>query len=53
VYLIIAGLLGLTWLGLCIGGFTCNDDQLWARKMFLFSLVIVTGLCIAIPFSVI
>jgi protoheme IX farnesyltransferase len=53
LYLTVAALLGLAWLFLCIKGFKCNNDRLWARKMFVFSLVVVMGLCIVIPFSII
>jgi len=51
-YLITTLLLGLSWLILCIKGFRCENDTRWARKMFIFSLVVVMGLCIAIAFSV-
>jgi protoheme IX farnesyltransferase len=51
-YLIVATLLGLTWAGLCIKGLKCDNDTLWARQMFLFSLIIITGISIVIPFSV-
>jgi protoheme IX farnesyltransferase len=52
-YLFVTGLLGMAWLGFCIKGFKCTNDTLWARQMFIFSLVIVMALCITIPFSVI
>lgn len=52
-YLIIAFFLGLIWLLLCIQGFKVDNDKLWARKMFIFSLVIITTLSCVIPFSVI
>jgi protoheme IX farnesyltransferase len=51
MYLIATVLLGTAWLWLCIKGFHCHNDQIWARKMFLFSLVIVTTLCFVIPLS--
>jgi len=51
-YLIVVVLLGITWLVLCIKGFKCKNDQRWARQMFIFSLVIVTALCVVIPFSI-
>lgn len=51
-YLTVTGLFGMIWLWLCIKGFTSGDNTLWARKMFLFSLVIVMGLCIMIPLDV-
>lgn len=48
VYLVIALLLGLGWLGLGLQGFKVADDSRWARKMFLFSLVVLTILCVII-----
>lgn len=51
-YLIVTGLLGFAWLGFATTGFTSTNDTLWARKMFLFSLVIVMGLSIMIPLDV-
>lgn len=50
-YLIVVALLGLAWVGLCIKGFKCDNDRLWARTMFFFSLVVIMGLSIAIPFT--
>ena len=50
IYLIVATLLGLSWLGFSIKGFMCKDHAKWARKMFIFSLVVIMGICIAIPF---
>ena len=52
-YLIIASLLGFTWLWLCIKGFQVDNDKLWARKMFVFSLVCIMALSIMIPVDVI
>ncbi len=51
IYLIATALLGISWLWLCIKGFNCKNDHIWARKMFLFSLVTVTTLCFIIPLS--
>jgi hypothetical protein len=48
VYLISAALLGLVWLWLCVKGFKCGNDKLWARKMFIHSLVIVTVISLMI-----
>ncbi len=50
IYLIITTVLGLVWLGFSIQGFTCKHDALWARKMFIFSLVVIMGICVVIPF---
>lgn len=44
VYLISAALLGSIWLFMSIQGFKAGNDKQWARKMFLFSLIIVTVL---------
>jgi len=51
-YFAIATLLGLIWLGLCLRGFMASNDAVWARQIFLFSLVVITGLCIAMAIDV-
>ncbi len=53
VYLVVSAVLGFTWLYLCVQGFKCENDTRWARKMFIFSLVIVTTLCAVIPFNLV
>ena len=50
-YLVAALLLGLIWLILGLKGFGANDDAAWAKKMFLFSLVVLTVLSIALMFN--
>ncbi len=50
-YLAVAGLLGLAWIWLCLKGFKSENDKLWARTMFRFSLVIITALCITVAFQ--
>jgi protoheme IX farnesyltransferase len=42
VYAVVMLLASLSWLWLGIAGFKANDDKLWARKMFLRSLIIIT-----------
>lgn len=49
-FLATALLLGSVWFVLCLQGFKCANDTQWARKMFFFSLVIVTVEFAAIPF---
>lgn len=44
IYLSVAIPLGFAWLWLCIQGFKAPDDTVWARKMFIFSLVVITFL---------
>jgi protoheme IX farnesyltransferase len=51
VYGVAAAVVGLAWIWLCIKGFKAVDDKLWARKMFLFSLIAITVLNAIIPFS--
>lgn len=53
IYLTVSLLLSALWLRLCIQGFSCSNDTFWAKKMFLYSLVIITTLCIIIPIDVI
>lgn len=50
-YLIVAALLGLSWLVLCLKGFKSENDKPWARQMFFLSLVIITVLCGMISFD--
>lgn len=44
--------LSVGWLGLCLNGFAVKNDKRWARGMFVFSLVVIMGLCVAIPFDI-
>ena len=52
LYLTVALALGFSWLILCIKGFRAENDTKWARKVFIFSLVVVMGISFVIPFSV-
>lgn len=40
----IMGSLGVIWFCLSLKGFSAKNDQLWGRKMFFFSLIVVTAL---------
>ncbi len=53
VFLVVIGGAGLFWLYLSVKGFFCQSDQKWARKMFIFSLVVVMAITIVIPFSIV
>ena len=46
VYLIISTILGLLWITQAIKGFYTKDDRVWARKMFVVSILIITILSI-------
>ena len=52
-YLIIAALLGLTWLGFSLKGFTTKNETAWARKMFFISLIVLTLLSLTISLTVV
>ena len=45
-YFVTAAVLGLGWLALAVAGFFAKDVMKWARQMFLYSLVYLTGLCV-------
>jgi protoheme IX farnesyltransferase len=51
VYLTATALVGFVWLWLCIQGFKARIDAQWARKVFLFSLIVITVLCITMSFD--
>ncbi len=44
-YLAISSTLALVWLVLGIRGFKTTHDVAWARQMFIFSLITITGIC--------
>ncbi len=48
VYLTITVGLGLTWLWLSLQGYKTPDTKLWARQMFRFSLLVITGLSLGL-----
>ena len=50
-FLIVTALLSLCWLILAFQGLKAADDQIWARNMFKVSLIVILGVCFAIPFS--
>jgi protoheme IX farnesyltransferase len=47
LYLITASLVGIIWIGMGLWGFFVDDDVVWARKLFLFSIINITLLSIA------
>jgi heme o synthase len=47
-YLVVAASLGLYWFWLGAKGFGSANDNLWAKKMFRFSLVVITLLSVTI-----
>ena len=53
LYTIIVLLLSIAWLGLCLRGLYIDPEKnrIWAKEMFVYSLVVIMGLCLAIPFD--
>ena len=45
-YLVAASIVGVLWLVLGILGLWTQDIHKWARRMFLFSIVVIVALCI-------
>jgi protoheme IX farnesyltransferase len=44
IYLTVAGILALSWLWLALQGLRAADDARWARRMFGWSLIVITAL---------
>lgn len=51
VYLIIINILCLYWLYLAVIGFKAENDQVWAKKFFLFSVILITIMSISFSFT--
>lgn len=47
-YFFVMTLLGIVWLTLGVKGFYATDNKLWARNMFIYSIIILVAFCIAI-----
>ncbi|WP_035345802.1 MULTISPECIES: heme o synthase [Dickeya] len=44
-YLVVAAAVSVWWLGMALSGYkNPNDDRVWAKKLFLFSIVAITSL---------
>lgn len=53
MYLWVATGCSLAWLGLALTGFGRSDNEAWGRQMFRLSLVLITAICLIIPFDVV
>ncbi|MFZ1872336.1 MAG: heme o synthase [Chania sp.] len=53
-YLIVAAAVSVWWLGMALRGYKTENDSVWARKLFVFSIVAITSLSVmmSIDFSV-
>lgn len=45
------GLLAAGWIALSVSGFAMHDDARWGRRMFFYSLVMLTAFCIALALA--
>lgn len=52
-YFFVAAGLGLSWLILCLLGFSVKNNTIWAKQMFAFSLVVIMTLCLTISIDVV
>ena len=50
-FFVMMSCLGCAWLALSIKGFSAQDNVRWGRQMFALSLVIITAICLTIPFD--
>ncbi len=48
VYAVIGGISGIYWLSFGVKGLKTEDDNLWAKQMFVVSLIVITLLCVTI-----
>jgi len=46
VFLVVMAVLGLTWFAKGIKGFQASNNTVWARQMFLFSLIVMLSLSV-------
>lgn len=45
-YLAVAAAVSVWWLGMALRGYKVEDDKVWARKLFVFSIVAITSLSV-------
>ncbi|OTA21331.1 protoheme IX farnesyltransferase [Xenorhabdus beddingii] len=45
-YLIVAAAVSIWWLGMALSGYKTSDDRLWARRLFVFSIVAIMSLSV-------
>ena len=51
LYLSVMAVLDVAWIWLSFKGFTCSNDTVWARRMFIFSLIIIMLFCALIAIN--
>ena len=45
-YLVVAAAVSVWWLGMALSGYKTSNDKVWARKLFVFSIVAITALSV-------
>jgi heme o synthase len=45
-YLIVASAVSIWWLGMALSGYKATNDKVWARKLFIFSIIAITSLSV-------
>lgn len=45
-YFIVATLISISWLAMAQAGFKTTNDQVWAKKLFMFSIIAITTLSV-------
>lgn len=45
-YFVVAALISAGWLAMAQAGFKTTDDRVWAKKLFIFSIVAITMLSV-------
>ena len=52
-YMAVAAVMGAYWLYAALAGYRCEDDRLWARRMFMFSIIsiMILSLMMSVDFS--
>ncbi|MBB3101922.1 heme o synthase [Azomonas macrocytogenes] len=45
-YFVVAAVSGAYWLWMGVSGYTAVDDRVWAKKLFVFSIVTITSLSV-------
>ncbi|MDC9595951.1 heme o synthase [Xenorhabdus anantnagensis] len=45
-YLIVATAVSIWWLGMALSGYKTSNDRIWARRLFLFSIVAIMSLSV-------
>ncbi|EOY1422817.1 heme o synthase [Yersinia enterocolitica] len=45
-YLVVAAAVSVWWLGMALRGYKATNDSIWARKLFVFSIIAITSLSV-------